>query len=140
MYSIIKNVINSGRFDLSSMLKKIDTLWVQNDLTDDEHTELIELSQSKANPVLSYAPFQDQIDKLAEKIKALEDRVTHIEEGEPDDPPIIDEWSEFVQPTGAHDAYNIGYKITFNGEHYVCKMNGCVWSPTDYPQVWEKKL
>lgn len=140
MYSIIENVINSGRFDLSSMLKKIDTLWVQNDLTDDEHTELIELAQSKANPVLSYAPFQDQIDKLAEKIKALEDRVTHIEEGEPDDPPIIDEWPEFVQPTGAHDAYNIGDKITFNGEHYVCKMNGCVWSPTDYPQGWEKQL
>lgn len=140
MYSIIENVINSGRFDLSSMLKKIDTLWVQNDLTDDEHTGLIELAQSKANPVLSYAPFQDQIDKLAEKIKALEDRVTHIEEGEPDVPPIIDKWPEFVQPTGAHDAYNIGDKITFNGEHYVCKMNGCVWSPTDYPQGWEKKL
>ena len=51
----------------------------------------------------------------------------------------LDEWPEFVQPTGAHDAYNTGDKITFNGEHYVCKMDGCTWSPQDYPAAWEKQ-
>lgn len=51
----------------------------------------------------------------------------------------LEEWPEFVQPTGAHDAYNTGDKITFNGAHYVCKMNGCVWSPDEYPAAWEKQ-
>lgn len=51
----------------------------------------------------------------------------------------LEEWPEFVQPTGAHDAYNTGDKITFNGEHYVCTMDGCVWSPSEYPQGWEKQ-
>lgn len=51
----------------------------------------------------------------------------------------LDEWPEFVQPTGAHDAYNTGDKITFNGEHYVCKMDACTWSPSDYPAGWEKQ-
>lgn len=51
----------------------------------------------------------------------------------------LDEWPEFVQPTGAHDAYKTGDKITFNGEHYVCKMDGCTWSPQDYPAAWEKQ-
>lgn len=64
---------------------------------------------------------------------------------EPDKTPALwvavslDEWPEFVQPTGAHDAYNTGDKITFNGEHYVCKMDGCTWSPSDYPAAWEKQ-
>lgn len=140
MYSIIKDVINSGRFELSAMLKKVDTLWVQGDLTDDERTELVALAQSKADPAASYAPLQEQIDKLAEKIKALEDRVTHIEQGEPDEPPVVEEWPEFVQPTGAHDAYNTGDKITFKGEHYTCQMDGCVWSPEAYPHAWKKEV
>lgn len=50
----------------------------------------------------------------------------------------LDEWPEFVQPTGAHDAYNTGDKVTYNGAHYVCKTDGCVWSPDDYPAAWEK--
>lgn len=50
----------------------------------------------------------------------------------------LDEWPEFVQPTGAHDAYKTGDKITYNGEHYVCKMDACTWSPSEYPAAWEK--
>ena len=50
----------------------------------------------------------------------------------------LDEWPEFVQPTGAHDAYNTGNKVTYKGEHYVCKTDSCVWSPDDYPDAWEK--
>lgn len=35
MYEIIKSVIQSGRYELTDMLTKIDTLWVQGSLTDD---------------------------------------------------------------------------------------------------------
>ena len=51
----------------------------------------------------------------------------------------IVEWPEFVQPTGAQDAYNTGDKMTFNGEHYVSLIDGNVWSPADYPAGWEKQ-
>lgn len=47
-----------------------------------------------------------------------------------------DEWPEFVQPTGAHDAYNTGDKITFEGKRYICQMDNCVYSPADYAQAW----
>ncbi len=50
-----------------------------------------------------------------------------------------DEWPAFVQPTGAHDAYKTGDKITFNGKHYICKMDGCTYSPTDYPDGWTEQ-
>ena len=47
-----------------------------------------------------------------------------------------EEWPEFVQPTGAQDAYKTDDKITFNGQHYVCIMDNCVYSPADYAQAW----
>ena len=47
-----------------------------------------------------------------------------------------DEWPEFVQPTGAHDAYQKGDKITFNGKRYICQMDNCAYSPAAYAQAW----
>lgn len=51
----------------------------------------------------------------------------------------LDEWPEFVQPTGSHNAYNSGDKVTFNGERYICTMNGCAYSPSEYPPAWSKQ-
>ena len=39
----------------------------------------------------------------------------------------LDEWPEFVQPTGAHDAYNKGDKVTFEGKHYISLIDGNVY-------------
>ena len=47
----------------------------------------------------------------------------------------VDEYPEWVQPTGAHDAYNIGDKVTYNGQHYVCTSNANVYAPDVYG--WE---
>lgn len=40
--------------------------------------------------------------------------------------------AEWVQPTGAHDAYQQGDKVIYNGEIYVSDINDNVWSPDDY--------
>lgn len=40
-----------------------------------------------------------------------------------------EEWPEWVQPTGAHDAYNTGDKVSHNGKHWVSTMDGNVWEP-----------
>lgn len=47
---------------------------------------------------------------------------------------IIPEW---VQPTGAHDAYNKGDKVIFEGDVYESIIDGNTWSPIDYPRGWE---
>ena len=44
----------------------------------------------------------------------------------------VDEYPEWVQPTGAHDAYNIGDKVTYNGRHYVCTIDANVYAPDVY--------
>jgi hypothetical protein len=49
-------------------------------------------------------------------------------------PEVIPLWK---QPTGAHDAYQIGAKVIFNGKVYQSTINANVWSPTAYPQGWK---
>ena len=48
-----------------------------------------------------------------------------------------DEWPEWIRPTGAQDAYNIGDKVSFKGLHYISLINGNVYSPEEYPAGWE---
>ena len=51
----------------------------------------------------------------------------------------LNEWPEFVQPTGAHDAYKKGDKITFNGKHYISLIDANVYSPAAYPAGWQEQ-
>ena len=138
MYEIITSVIDSGRYDLSDMLKKIDTIWIQGDITDTQKSELETLARDKAIPENSYAPLQEQIDNLADAVSDLSARVKILESSGSIPDPEPEEYPEYVQPTGAHDAYNTGDKITYNGKKYVCKMDGCVWTPDAYPDGWEE--
>ena len=48
-----------------------------------------------------------------------------------------EEWPEWVQPTGAHDAYKKGDKVTYKGQHYVSLIDKRSWSPEAYPAGWE---
>lgn len=43
----------------------------------------------------------------------------------------------WVQPTGAHDAYQTGDRVTFEGTVYESLLDGNTWSPAGYPQGWE---
>lgn len=43
-------------------------------------------------------------------------------------------WS---QPTGAHDAYNIGDIVNYNGTLYKSLIDGNTYSPETYPAGWE---
>lgn len=43
-------------------------------------------------------------------------------------------WS---QPSGAHDAYNKGDIVDYNGTLYQSLIDGNTWSPEAYPAGWE---
>lgn len=49
----------------------------------------------------------------------------------------IEEWPEWKQPLGQQDAYMIGDKVTYNGQHYMSLIDNNVWSPEVTPQYWE---
>lgn len=44
-------------------------------------------------------------------------------------------WS---QPTGAHDAYNKGDIVNFNGKYYESLIDGNTYSPEAYPAGWQE--
>lgn len=44
----------------------------------------------------------------------------------------LDEWPEWVQPTGAQDAYRIGDKVSHNGKHWICTLDYCTYEPGVY--------
>lgn len=97
MYSIIKSTIERGAYNLADMLTKIDTIWIQGSITDEQRTELASSAQSHAKVEYSYAPIQRQIDELAADIDDLMKRITAIEQGKPHEPPAEpDEWPEYV--------------------------------------------
>lgn len=43
----------------------------------------------------------------------------------------------WAQPTGAHDAYNKGDIVNYNGTLYRSVIDGNVYSPESYPAGWE---
>lgn len=139
MYEVIKNVINSKDYKLEDILYKINKMWIESAITEEEKTELDSLARENAKAENSYAPLQEQIDKLYADMKELETRIGLLEQedGQEVEEPETEEYPQYIQPQGAHDAYNTGDKITYNGKKYICKINGCVWTPDAYPQGWE---
>lgn len=145
MFNIILSTITKGGYKLSEMLAKIETMWISGKLTDEERESLIEQARNHTEASNEYAPLIEQINEAFAEIEALKARVTALEseggesEGDGKEPPApAEEYPPYKQPTGAHNAYNTGDKITWNGKHYTCQMNGCVWNPDDYPQGWKE--
>lgn len=129
MYEIIKSVIQSGRYELTDILTKIDTLWVQGDLLDDERTELTDLARSGADPAQG-------VDVLA-KLSDLDKRLKVLENAGTTDPEPGEEYLEYIPGKW----YYKDDKITYNnGSKYICTAPEgvvCVWSPDEYPAYWQ---
>jgi CubicO group peptidase (beta-lactamase class C family) len=63
-----------------------------------------------------------QEDWTPDKTPALWTRI-----GEPGD-----EWPEWIQPTGAQDAYAAGDRVSHNGAHWTSDVDANVWEPGVY--------
>lgn len=129
MFTIFSNVIKRGGYDLTKLLQKIDSYHIEGKLTDAEREELYALARQ--TPEAQYE-VKAEIEKIWAAIRTLQAGQS-IET--PEAP--ADEWPEYVQPSGAHDAYQIGAQVTYDGAHYHCVMANCVWSPDVLPSAWE---
>ena len=49
----------------------------------------------------------------------------------------LEEWPEWIQPAGAHDAYAKDAKVTYNGERWISDVDSNVWEPGVYG--WTKQ-
>lgn len=128
MFNKFKTVIESGGFNLSTMLGKIDSVWAEDRLTDEQRNQLKALARSKAKT-------GNSIDVEAKLIE-LENRIKTLEEGKNPDPDA-EEYPEYV----AGKWYRNGDKITYDGKKYICanvpEGAVCTWNPDEYPAYWE---
>lgn len=127
MKDIIRNVIERRNYELSDMLKKIDTLWVQGSLSDEEREELVSLARGKAD-VQNSIDVMRKLEELDKRVKALEEAGGNAStEGN----------NEYV----AGKWYYNGNVVTFEGKAYKCiapEGQVCTWSPSEYPAYWEE--
>lgn len=125
MYDIFETAISQGRFDLTDLSCKISRYHIEGLLTDSQRDDLVAQAQAKADPHAAYGTWQREIDAIWEAIRDLQDA------------PVTEGWPDWVQPTGAHDAYQTGARVTFEGKRYTSKRDGNVWSPAVLPSAWE---
>lgn len=125
MYEIIKNVIESRIYELNDMIKKINIIWVEGGITDEQKDELISMAQENAD-------YSQSVD-IMKKLNEIEERLRKLEEGG-------------SEPSEEYPEYIVGHwyykddKITFNGKKYICiAPDGqvCTWSPDEYPAYWQ---
>ena len=144
MKNVIKKVIESKNYELSDMLKKIDTLWVQGSITEDVKNELSAMARNNASmqnsiDVISQLEevnkrlftLEKELKSLVEEVKALKGDETETET------------EETVPQFETGKWYYAGDKVSFEGNTYVCTAPedvACVWSPKDYPSYWEQLL
>ena len=140
MFNIIQSVINSKDFKLEDILYKINKMYIEDRISEEEKSELDNLARSKAKAENSYASADERLDDIYSKIYEILERIDNLENKDTAEDPTesVEEYAEFKQPTGAHDSYTNGDKITYNGKKYICIMGNCVWSPDIYPAGWEE--
>lgn len=126
MYSVIKDVLTKGDFELVDMLNKINVMWLQSKITEEQKEELTELARENTN-VSSEVDIVAKLQELDERVKALESQETT---------PQPEEYPKYVEGKW----YYKDDKITFNGKKYVCiapQGQVCTWSPEGYPTYWQ---
>ena len=155
MYDTIVSVIESGHYELADMLAKIDTLWVQGDLDDEQREYLVTRARENADPVNSYVDTPTQLASIFSRLHDLELAMAAInatienlaksveELGKPAEiekpsETVDTSYPEYRQPTCAVDCYNTGDTCTYNGKKYECLIDGCVWNPDVYPAGWKE--
>lgn len=127
MYETIKKVLESGRYELSEMLRKIDTIWLQGDITDEQKTELVKLAQDNADPTATTDVWK-KLEELDGRMKIVEEKL-ETEQGE--------EYPEYISGKW----YYKDDKITYKGKRYICiALDGqvCTWNPDEYPAYWKE--
>lgn len=120
MKAIFEAVIRRGGYDLTDIMRRVDEYHIEGKLTDAERDELYALARGDAKPQYDA---DGEIERLWAAVRALQGQQT----GD------VREW---VQPTGAHDAYGVGDRVLYNGVVYESLRNGNVWSPDVLPDAW----
>lgn len=135
IYNVLKNVISSKRYELADMLTKIDTLWVQGSINEEQRLSLISDSQNNAM-VENSIDVLKSLYELNKRVGECEKLIEELKNGS--DTPTDEETTTYP-PYEVGKWYENGDIVSFDGKNYKCIApidTVCVWSPTEYPAYW----
>lgn len=140
MYEITKSVIDSKCYELTDMLKKINTIWIQGDITDEQKAELIALAQENAD-VTNSVDLMKKVEELDKRVRKLEEAQKDSEgDSESDGTDEEEGESELYPEYIVGKWYYNGDKCSEDGKNYICiapEGKVCTWSPSEYPPYWQ---
>ena len=139
MYEIIKRVIMSGRFVVNDITNKIDVLWAESRLTDEERDELLDMMVEHLNPSTEAPGTIERINNLEARVKSLEKAVEALRgvaQIESSELPETEEPSEVIVPEwtawdGISSNYQYGDVVIHNSKYFLNVLQGVqnVWEP-----------
>lgn len=130
MYNVFKQVIEDKNYKLGEIVKKINTIWVEEGFSDEQREELIELARKNANIGAETPEMIEMLRSLSEDVEGLKERVEKLENGEPVTPPIEEEYPAWKPWDGLSKDYQKDAKVSHNGKKYISTYDGQnIWEP-----------
>lgn len=129
MYDIIKSVISKGGYKLAEIQHKIKKLYGWGDLTEEQADELLAVASNGASPDAERPETLSILQSLADRVKALEDKLTDGQTGTEgtDEYPVWKAWD------GISFDYQQGAIVSHNGKLWQSVFEGQnVWEPGVY--------
>jgi len=132
MYSVIKSVISAGGFKLSEMRYKVNKLYVQGDLTEEQADQLLALAMQGATPDAERPELLQIIQNLSARVDALAAEVAALKTGSDTEEPGAETagYEAWAPWDGISDKYQPGAVVTHNGKTWQSTYTGQnVWEP-----------
>ena len=132
MYEIIKNIIENGAFRVSDLTNKIDTLWAESKLSDDERSQLVQMMVDYLNPASEAPELKEMYERLEARVATLEEEVKKLKGEEPgggeEGTVTVPAWEPW---DGISDKYKYGAVVTHNGKYFLDVLQGMqnTWEP-----------
>ena len=132
MYEIIKNIIENGTFRVSDLTNKIDTLWAESKLTDEERNQLVQMMTDYLNPASESPELKEMYERLEARVNVLEAEVQALKGEEPgggeEGTVTVPAWEPW---DGISDKYKYGAVVTHNGKYFLDVLQGIqnTWEP-----------
>lgn len=146
-YTSMMAYLTETEYDLEEMIKvRLPELLVRGLISTEEYDELVLVA--KENASAKYASIEEQLQAITIEFESIKTEIAQLKskvlesEGTELEEPTVDEYPAWKQPTGAHDAYYTGDKMTYtDGNKYECIAPGgygVTYGPDVLPEMWKK--
>lgn len=131
MYEIIKTIIENGIFRVNDLTNKIDTLWAESKLTDEERNQLVQMMAEHLNPASEAPELKDMYERLEARVSTLEAEVQPLKGEEPgggEESGTVPVWEPW---DGISSKYQYGAVVTHNEKYFLDVLRGMqnTWEP-----------